>query len=730
MRNQVLGNRYRILSLIGEGGMASVYKAQDMKLERRVAIKVLHSHLAQNNDIRSRFQQEAKALSGLEHPNVLKVYDFSGAESKQLWIVMEILKGQSLADFVRNFPKSALHPILAAIITQEVCKALAQAHTQGIVHRDVKPDNIMVLDDGRIKLMDFGIAKDVKNHSMTMTGTFMGSPSYMSPEQIRGRDIDHRSDIYSLGVMLYEIITGVLPFTGGSTADVINKIIVGKYMEPAQVINGVPPELNAMVVKAMAQEPYQRQQKIDEILEELSRFLSKHGFVESHIELERFFRDRATFESRLRKLHFSSGRVRSATHANESSYRAATTQALPHNTPTELITPQQSSARQTAVQTTTTDRSTRYSTTRATQYTQQTRVERTAVTDRRRLKHPLRVGRRATDEARDPIERLTGIGIVLAMAVAALISFVTFTRVFEPAEQEPVVNEPIKPTPVETKPEAKKEAAPVETPVETKTDTTTATTVDPKVTTKPADTPAPAPNKTTTKPKVEAKKQRPSTRPETTRIPPKATATTQPAAPVTATMTTTQPTAPSQTKTTPVPPAHTTATPAPTEQAAPTPKTPAVTYAQLTILSQPAAEIFVDGKAYGTTNDPENRRRGVRLNPGAHRLELKRRGYTTLTRSVQVEAGDTRTMNFKLEKESLTRFSVTTNKSPAKLTIEEKGGNFYRKELNITRDSISVNLPPGTYRIRVEFGSQIMERNVTLTPGREALTFTAEFKEE
>lgn len=153
-------------------------------------------------------------------------------------------------------------------------------------------------------------------------------------------------------------------------------------------------------------------------------------------------------------------------------------------------------------------------------------------------------------------------------------------------------------------------------------------------------------------------------------------------------------------------------------------------YAQVAISSQPAAEILIDGKPYGTTNDPENRRRGVRLNPGSHRLELRRRGYAVLTRSLQVEAGDNRTLSFRLEKEAQTRFSVATNRFPAKVTIEEKGGSFYRKELNVTRDSVAVNLPPGTYRIRVEYGAQVIERNVTLSPGREALTFTADFKEE
>ena len=177
MRNSVLGGRYRILEMIGEGGMAYVYLALDEKLGRKVAIKVLHQHMEKNDDIRQRFQLEAQAISGLEHPNIVKIYDFSGNNSDRLWIVQEVINGKNLAEFVQEKKGGWLHPIIAACIIRESCKALEKAHSQGIVHRDIKPENIMLTDRGILKLMDFGIAKDMGSSRMTMTGTFMGSPS-------------------------------------------------------------------------------------------------------------------------------------------------------------------------------------------------------------------------------------------------------------------------------------------------------------------------------------------------------------------------------------------------------------------------------------------------------------------------------------------------------------------------------------------------------------------------
>jgi serine/threonine protein kinase len=308
MRNEVIGDRYRILDRLGEGGMAVVYTARDEKLDRVVAIKVLHEHLAKNEDIRQRFEQEARAISSLDHPNIVKVFDYSGPNSTQLWIVTELLKGQNLANFLRNFEGGKLNPIIAASIVREICKALEHAHSRDIVHRDIKPENVMVLDHGpvSIKLMDFGIAKNLHKNSMTLTGTFMGSPSYMSPEQIRGKGIDLRCDIYSLGVVLYELTTGRLPFIGTTTHDVILKIVEGNFIRPVDLVPETPGDIDRIICKAMASDAERRFQSGKMLGKELDLFLQRAGFVESHVELERYFQDRNAFEERLAAVDLAS----------------------------------------------------------------------------------------------------------------------------------------------------------------------------------------------------------------------------------------------------------------------------------------------------------------------------------------------------------------------------------------------------------------------------------------
>lgn len=288
MQKELLGQRYRLIDRIGEGGMAYVYLAVDEKLGRKVAVKVLHSHMEKNPDIRKRFQLEAQAISSLDHPNIVKIYDFSGDQSEKLWIVTEVITGSNLADYLAQQRDNRLHMIVATCIVREITKALTRAHAQKIVHRDIKPENVMLTLDGRIKLMDFGIAKDMQHTGMTMTGTFMGSPSYMSPEQIRGKDIDFKTDIYSVAVLYYEILTGRLPFVGKTTHDVVMRIMEGVYTFPRFIISDILPEIDQEIIRAMSMDPKKRHESIEEFGFLLDSTLKKAGFDESHIELERY----------------------------------------------------------------------------------------------------------------------------------------------------------------------------------------------------------------------------------------------------------------------------------------------------------------------------------------------------------------------------------------------------------------------------------------------------------
>jgi len=245
---------YRIIRLIGEGGMAKVYEAIHEKFEnRRVAIKILDPVLTANADIRHRFENEAKIMASLDHPNIVKVMDYTD-ESDRLAIVMEYLEGYTLSDYVKKF--GSLSPKTVGKLMVSILHAFQYAHEHGIIHRDVKPSNILLDDQLNPKIMDFGIAKLLTDNSVTRTGTQMGTPTYMSPEQVRDvKDIDKRSDIYSLGVTLFFMLTGAAPYnsTTLSTFDIYNKIV----HEP------LPPltshiQFNEIITKATAKNPDDR----------------------------------------------------------------------------------------------------------------------------------------------------------------------------------------------------------------------------------------------------------------------------------------------------------------------------------------------------------------------------------------------------------------------------------------------------------------------------------------
>ena len=251
----VLGGRYRLVELLGQGGMATIYRARDAQLDRDVAVKLLRPEFGRDPDFLARFRDEAKAAASLSHPNIVAVFDF-GEEQSDPYIVMELIDGQDLSSILRE--NGALPPRQAARVSAEVAKALQAAHVRGIVHRDVKPSNILVGRDGRVKVADFGIARALDDSQLTLPGVTMGSVHYFSPEQAKGESATQASDIYSLGIVLYESLTGQRPFSGDGAAAVALARLTTTPPRPSAIRPGVPAALDQVVQRAMALDPAAR----------------------------------------------------------------------------------------------------------------------------------------------------------------------------------------------------------------------------------------------------------------------------------------------------------------------------------------------------------------------------------------------------------------------------------------------------------------------------------------
>ncbi|MBT8495936.1 MAG: serine/threonine protein kinase, partial [Deltaproteobacteria bacterium] len=247
--------RYQLEEELGEGGMATVFRAIDVELRREVAIKVLFAHLAKRREIAQRFQREARAVAALDHPHILHVYDVGGGEDGEPpYLVLELVKGESLDEFAsdRNIPAEVV-----AAIGVVLCDALECAHAAGIIHRDIKPANVLIADDGRLVLADFGVAHAEGDSLVTRTGAMLGTPAFMAPEQALGSDLTARSDLYSVGATLYRLATGSLPYTG-STAKIVSSILTGERESPQRVRPSVGPDFSAIVDKLMATDPDER----------------------------------------------------------------------------------------------------------------------------------------------------------------------------------------------------------------------------------------------------------------------------------------------------------------------------------------------------------------------------------------------------------------------------------------------------------------------------------------
>ena len=267
---RIYSNRYEVTHLIDRGGMALVYRAQDLLLSRAVALKILYPELSADPLFVERFRREAQAAANLSHPNIVPVFDW-GEDNGTYFIVMELIDGTSLDHELRG--SKTLTPARSAVIAAQVASALGYAHRSGVVHRDVKPGNILITADGQVKVTDFGIAQAVSSEDLfAEAGSVMGTATYFSPEQASGAPVDGRSDVYSLGVVLYEMLVGRPPFIGDSPVAVSSQHVNDPVPLPTQFNRDVPSDLEAIVMEALGKSPSQRYQSADEFRADLLRF--------------------------------------------------------------------------------------------------------------------------------------------------------------------------------------------------------------------------------------------------------------------------------------------------------------------------------------------------------------------------------------------------------------------------------------------------------------------------
>jgi serine/threonine-protein kinase len=292
--------RYRILEELGSGGMSVVYKGLDTALDREVAVKVLHPHLANKSESRRRLAREAKAVARLHHPNILEVFDFSAEGAQDAFLVTEYVRGRTLKDCVEAQGRME-PPELAAMIVHEIAAALAHAHESGVIHRDIKPENVMIREDGVLKLMDFGIAKllDI-DERMTVTGALVGSPAHMAPEIIEGLEATPAADIFSLGTLLYALMVGRLPFTAANATATLKRILDGNYEDPRQRVPTLSDELADICATCLAREPERRYANAGQLRDALGDYLAGLGFARVSEELTSFFADPPSYQKLMR----------------------------------------------------------------------------------------------------------------------------------------------------------------------------------------------------------------------------------------------------------------------------------------------------------------------------------------------------------------------------------------------------------------------------------------------
>ncbi len=284
MINRSIKN-FEIKELIATGGMAAIYKAVQVSLDRVVAVKILHGHLAQDKDFITRFEREAKAAANLKHDNIVNIIEFGKTEDLY-FIAMEFVEGKSLKDLITAV--DFIPHDIALMIAGEILQGLAHAHQKGVVHRDIKPANILIGTDGGPKIADFGLAQAQDLTSVTVTGSIVGTPAYMSPEQAGGKKIDGRSDIFSLGVVLYEMITGGKPFKGQNYSSIIHEILTVEAPKPIEANPLVPREISALIEKMIVKDPLLRYQAAREVSDDITAFFRKTKIEPSRSKIRDF----------------------------------------------------------------------------------------------------------------------------------------------------------------------------------------------------------------------------------------------------------------------------------------------------------------------------------------------------------------------------------------------------------------------------------------------------------
>jgi beta-lactam-binding protein with PASTA domain len=263
----IIDGRYRVLSRLGSGGMADVYLAEDQLLGRQLAVKVLHHHFAEDQEFVERFRREASSAAALSHPNIVAIFD-RGEWNGTYYIAMEYVAGRSLKTVVRE--QGALDPAAAIDIVTQILRAARFAHKRGVIHRDLKPHNVIIDEEGRARVTDFGIAKAGAS-DMTLTGSIMGTAQYLSPEQAQGHAVSGRSDLYAVGIILYELLTGSVPFDGETAVAIAFKQVSAEPRTPSELQPGVPGALDAVVLRALAKDPAQRFADADEFIAALQQ---------------------------------------------------------------------------------------------------------------------------------------------------------------------------------------------------------------------------------------------------------------------------------------------------------------------------------------------------------------------------------------------------------------------------------------------------------------------------